>query len=207
MDFDTLYKNETYLVRFLNKKEKYTLYDIGVGPKSEYISLSKELNLKIFGTEPDPRQFEIIKKKFIELNGTLFDFAISDEPLDNISEKKIYLQKDNLLNAGFKRPKIGSAINVKLKTLDNFDALCNQAKNIILWMDIEGYELKALKSGKSLLSSRRVKIINLEVRRDKIDDWPTKEEIEFFLRKYNYRKLSEYNFHSTHNDVLYILND
>jgi FkbM family methyltransferase len=199
MDFDTLYKNETYLVRFLNKKEKYTLYDIGVGPKSEYISLSKELNLKIFGTEPDPRQFEIIKKKFIELNGTLFDFAISDEPLDNIFEKKIYLQKDNFLNAGFKRPEIGSAINVKLKTLDNFDALCNQAKNIILWMDIEGYELKALKSGKSLLSSRRVKIINLEIRRDKIDDWSTKEEIEFFLRKYNYRKLSEYNFHSTHN--------
>jgi len=91
-------------------------------------------------------------------------------------------------------------------TLDLFDELCGSGKDIVLWMDIEGSELAALKGGVSLLSSGRVKAINLEVRdNSECEDWPTAKEIHEFLTKFNYVKALKYLDQKTHYDVVYVL--
>ena len=79
-------------------------------------------------------------------------------------------------------------------------------------MDIEGYELSALKTGHQLLNSKRVKIINLECRNDyhgkQINDFV---EICAFLKSKNYYHNFSYNFHFdkssyvTHWDSIFFL--
>jgi FkbM family methyltransferase len=201
---DINFKNETYISRFLDKNLSWSLYDIGVGPKTEYFSLSNVIpKLKVFGTEPDPRQFKYLKDNFNKIRGVLLNYAVSDEP---IHTKEMFLFPTDLKISGFIR-KSKLKIDVKITSLDNLDTIFEFQKRIILWMDIEGYELKALKSGQNLLKSGRVKFINLEVRKEKTEFFPTKEEIDIFLINFNYTKLKDYNFHSTHHDTIYKLND
>jgi hypothetical protein len=62
-------------------------------------------------------------------------------------------------------------------------------------MDIEGYELRALRSGQALLRSGRVKLLNPEVRHR----WNgktggcTENEVDAFLADFGYRKVFVYN--------------
>lgn len=75
-------------------------------------------------------------------------------------------------------------------------------------MDIEGYELKVLQSGRELLKSGRVDLLNLEVR----PRWNGKEggctegEIDDFLAQFGYQKVFVYNHYpeSRHHDAIYV---
>lgn len=208
MDKLVLYsKQELVLTKFIDKKMNWALYDVGVGPKTEYITLKKAIpNLKIFGTEPDPRQYKNVQPTFENLGGVLKKYAVTDETQ---KFKDIYLDPNNTGGTSFLR-QYKQKVRVELITLDKLDTLFGNQENIILWMDIEGYELKALKSGMDLLRSKRVKLINLEVsktRKDLIPSYPRDDEIHNFLVKQNFAKIIDYNFHSTHYDTIYKFNE
>ena len=115
---DINFKNETYISRFLDKNLSWSLYDIGVGPKTEYFSLSNVIpKLKVFGTEPDPRQFKYLKDNFNKIRGVLLNYAVSDEP---IHTKEMFLFPTDLKISGFIR-KSKLKIDVKITSLDNLD--------------------------------------------------------------------------------------
>jgi hypothetical protein len=117
---DINFKNETYISRFLDKNLSWSLYDIGVGPKTEYFSLSNVIpKLKVFGTEPDPRQFKYLKDNFNKIRGVLLNYAVSDEP---IHTKEMFLFPTDLKISGFIR-KSKLKIDVKITSLDNLDTI------------------------------------------------------------------------------------
>jgi hypothetical protein len=98
---------------------------------------------------------------------------------------------------------------VEAITLDQADQIFGCQNDILLWMDIEGAELMALKSAPKLMQSKRVKYINLEVRENPPWSGGCKaSQIDSFLVDLVYKKVIEYNKHPHvgHYDVIYRLN-
>ena len=182
------------------------LYDIGVGPphKGEFRHYKNRFpKIELYGCEPNPVLFSKLLPMF---QGKLIQTAISDQP-----EVDLYMECDNHKTFGRSsiHPVKGLASNTltcSALTLDEFDRQCGQPDNILLWMDIEGSELIALKTGEELLSSGRVRAINLEVRSDTRGhkEWPTAREIRTWLEERGWTLSDKYNNHKTHWDVIYI---
>jgi len=192
-------EQESFICRFI-KRDPHTMMDIGVGPKTECLTLKEHYpNMQLIGVEP--LAFLMPDKE--SFPGELFEYAISGSPVP----KKIFYNPDRLLNASL----IPDATHTQSKyvpsmRLDELDKVCEHPKRILLWLDIEGSELKVLKSGVNLLKSNRVRWINLEERRPGHEKpgWCTSEEVRKYLRDLGYIRLKEYNKHKTHQDVLYL---
>jgi len=186
------------------KEPPLALYDIGVGNKTEWRTLLKRYpNMHVYGCEPHPQLFRKLTRIF---PGGLVRVAIG------MGDKaKLYLRKGST-NIGsttvFPLDETEEVDEVNVWSLDQFDRWAGRWERILLWMDIEGSELNALKSGPALLESRRVNWINLEVRDESpCEGWCTAKEIDEFLTLYGYKKVLEYNDQKTHRDVIYVLGE
>jgi len=176
-----------------------TMYNIGVGPKSEYLTLKTIYpNMNIFGCEPLASEYKGLRKRF---NGKLHEVAIGEKT----GKAEISYHRDAMMGASILRPVEAADCTktVKVITLDEFDELCGKPDRILLWADIEGMELSMLKSGPKLLDSGRVRWINLE---EHIDDTGDRENIQYLLEKFAFRRIMTYNKHQKHNDVVYVHN-
>lgn len=196
---NTIEKRETFVIRFFERNDiPKNLIIIGVGEKSEYLSIKKILpNINIHGTEPNSEVVNKISNKF---PGKIFNYAIGTRN----SHRKLYKFENSLMNSFYRTSRDYEIVNSI--SLDDFDKILGHPKDILLWIDAEGSELEILKSGLILLKSKRVKYLNIEVRN--IDDnknWPKEYIIDKFLKKFNFSKQLNYNFHHTHSDAIYKL--
>lgn len=176
------------------------LFDVGVGVKSEGRTLKMHYpKLRMIGVEP--------------LAGILplpnFPGEVIGAAITSSTEPKITINynPDQTLNASvIRHPQHTHSIAVPTMTLDELDRQCKFPRRCILWMDIEGSELDALRSGPRLLESGRVRWINLEERREGCETpgWCSGKEIAELLAKYGYEKACEYNRHERHHDAIYI---
>jgi len=176
-----------------------TLYNIGVGPKSEYLTLKTIYpEMAVFGCEPLVSQYKGLKKRF---NGELLEVAIGTKS----GKSKIYFEEGKELCASMLKKGAGrQSKKIDVITLDEFDELCGKPERILLWADIEGMELSMLKSGPKLLASGRVRWINMEEHKA---DTETIESINALLEKVAFERTIEYNKHPGHQDVLYVHKD
>lgn len=184
------------------------LYDIGVGLKSEYVTLRKKwTDMKVFGCEPNPSIHEKLLKKF---PGMLLRCALStrrgEVPLYNIDSGE---EMDcSTVKPYCKHRQIALVPTMTLDEFDERSAMANGSfpQRIILWMDIEGAELDVLQSGKKLMSSGRVVAINLEVREEVLGDtWCSAKQVNEHLCAIGYKWQRKYNNQRTHWDVIYTL--
>lgn len=180
-----------------------SLYDLGVGPKTEWRTLKTIYpRLDVFGCEPQADIYRKLEPKFKQIGGKLLNLAIADTP-------KIELFKvdgNPLTVSAFTHDKPRQSILVDAVTLDQFDAMCGKRGRVILWMDIEGYELRALRTGMELLKSGRVRWINLEERTANTkapDGWCKPAVLDRFLTEMGYVRVCSYNRHPGHQDVIY----
>jgi len=198
---------ENIILSFIDSQTLSAVYDIGVGPKTEYLTINKKFpDLKMFGLEANPNTYQEIVHKF---PGTVLPLAVSESG----GQVRYVVHEQNVMASGlvpYDNENDGEEFFVPSITLDEFDKRFGSKNGVLLWMDIEGYELKALRSGSKLLSSGRVKLINLEVR----PRWNgksagcTEQEIDEFLHPYGYRKVFVYNHYpqSRHHDAIYCHN-
>jgi len=179
-------------------------YNIGVGPliKSEWRHW-KELypEMQLFGCEPNPVLYSQLLMKF---PGRLFSCGISDkESIEMYMEP----EKEKTFGRSSIFPVNGlsdKTIRVECITLNEFDQEVGSLESILLWMDIEGSELIALKSGEELLKSGRVHTINLELRdKPEIEGWPTATEITEYLSTIGFKKAVDYNNQVSHWDTIF----
>lgn len=186
---------EAFIMRYI-KGTPGALYDIGVGPKSEYLTLGEAYpEMRLCGCEPLLRLYgEDFRLKF---NGTLLSVAISDEP----GEVPMYYKEENLLNASMLNTNSPKKLMAPAITLDAFDEYNKKPDRILLWADIEGMEYRMLKSGPEILESGRVKWINLE---EHSENTKQNQKIDALLASFGYKRACEYNKHPRHHDVIYV---
>jgi FkbM family methyltransferase len=192
---------ERTICRFIGRPPN-AMYDVGVGHKSEWRTLNEEYpEMRLFGCEPNPSQFVRLKGTF---PGVLFPVALGDVP--GVANLYSPAQSTNPGAASLYDVSGSDPIaTVSVWTLDRFDELAGSPERILLWMDIEGSELAALRGGVSLLRSGRIRWINLEVRsKPPAAMWPADHEIERFLEEFGYYKVQEYNDHQTHRDAIFV---
>lgn len=188
-------KMEAVIAQYV-KDPPATLYDIGVGPKTEAQTLrSLWPDLEVFGVEPLP-----------DIHGGLDDFPgpLLEATIGFGNETTISWDSPLTASVVDTTPRKFSR-TVRTVTLDEFDWANGHPGGILLWMDIEGAELEALRSGPRLLKSGRVSWINTEERRPGHESpgWPTGQEIEEYLRPYGFERFLSYNPHPGHWDVIY----
>ena len=175
-------------------------YNIGVGQKGEAKVVAQEWpHVACFGCEPNKKQYEKAVEWF---PGQILPYGISTERFHTLFEAN----RGNFTFYPIPRAKQDSVI--ECVTLDFFDFKADKPHNIFLWMDIEGHELEALRSGPELLASRRVKYMNLEVRgQPPAPGWASERDINAFLLKNGYEEHFVRRKYSTHKDVVYKLRD
>lgn len=197
--------HESVICRFI-RGTPGALYDIGVGPKSEWQTLTRKYpSMCVFGCEPYPVQHQkLLKANF---PGPLAKVAIGE----NEGVAMLYVPTHNLGRCSlFPVPYASTNFEVSVWSLDRFDANMGQPDRILLWIDIEGSELSALRSGPQLLGSGRIRWINLEERRNghqPAEGWCDPEELHEFLTEHGYVRVADYNRHPTHQDAIYVHED
>lgn len=165
----------------MKHKPKKLFIDVGPGKlNSEAWKVDKDFF--IIGLEPCPNRYNQIRSKY---PGVLLNMVASDRngPIECWWEEKwgvaFYLtEKDK--KRDFKRV-IKQGIKLDSLGWEEWD-------EIHIWADIEGAELMMLKGATEMLSSGKVKWINLEVRKaPTVEDWPTAKQVYDFLDKYGFR--------------------
>lgn len=180
---------EALIAQFIPNGAPTALYDIGVGPRSEFLTLKLIYpDLEVFGCEPHAEEVEELKSIF---PGRLVQCAIgSNSGLGILYKSKLGLGGSSL--------KSGRGVTdeapVDIWTLDDFDAWAGRKDRILLWMDIEDGELDALQSGHNLLRSGRVEWLNIETRDvPGHEGSPSTKDIVDFLHPYGYVPIERYN--------------
>ena len=181
------------------KDIKKLFIDVGVGtPNSE--AWSREKDFTIIGFEPDTNRYNNLKNIY---PGELLNVVVSDRSGEiecwEDSKEGVVLFLGEGLGENFKKVKKET---IKLDGLDwkDFD-------EIHIWGDIEGSELLMLKGTIEILSSGKVKWINLEIRKNPpIEGWATAKQVYDFLDKHGFKtEVSLNQLHEKkHKDVIFV---
>ncbi|MEZ6099349.1 MAG: FkbM family methyltransferase [Pirellulaceae bacterium] len=195
-------RNEAVIARHI-RGAPGVLYDLGVGPKSEWRTLKKIFpELKVFGCEPHPETHKWLLEQGFP--GTLLPVAIGDEA----GTVTLYdIEGDAKRASLFPLAERTREFTTDVWTLDQFDEAFGKPDRIVLWMDIEGREKHAVLGGQKLLSSGRVRWINLEERRGgdcPAVGWTDPAELLELLAQFGFVRTAAYNRYKTHQDAIYV---
>lgn len=165
------------------------MYDIGVGPKTEAKTLKKIYpDMQIWGCEPQ-RDLDIDLTPFRAVwplaIGKGVDTRMYIDPKDPL-QASMYCHGEGMLE-----------MMTPTVTLDTFDQAAGSPWSILLWIDIEGYEIEAMETGPEVMTSGRINWINIEERLDRPCG------IRKYLESLGYIRCASYNRHETHQDVIY----
>ncbi|TES92944.1 MAG: hypothetical protein E3J87_03410 [Candidatus Cloacimonadota bacterium] len=178
---------------------KKLFIDVGVGkPNSE--AWSREEDFTIIGLEPDTNRYNNLKDVY---PGKLLNMVVSEksgeiECWEDSREGVVLFLGEGLVET-FKK--------VKKKAIKLDDLEWGNFNEIHIWADIEGSELLMLKGATGMLSSGKVKWINLEIRKNPpIEGWARAEEVYGFLDKRGFKPgVSLGQLHERkHRDVIFI---
>lgn len=163
---------------------KKLFIDVGPGTlKSEAWRIGKDFT--IIGLEAGTDRYNNLKDVY---PGKLLNVVVTDkdgeiECWDDSKEGvMLFMREDSMRNENFKMIKKKS---IKLDSLEwrDFD-------EIHIWADIEGAELLMLKGATEMLSSGKVKWINLETRVNApVEGWATAEQVYRFLDEYGFKPM------------------
>ena len=139
---------------FIDPEQIKNLYNIGVGPKSECDTINnKYKKIDFYGVEANPAMYEAVRDTF---PGKILQAAVSEAGRGNFADFFIHEPIEMASGLVPHSYEIGEGAPEPLKVpamnLDEFDEEVGRQEGVILWMDIEGYELNALKSGPNLLA-------------------------------------------------------
>ena len=152
-------KNETNFVKdSVNKGD--VVIDIGANIGYYTLMFAKLVGDtgKIYSFEPDPRNFLILEKN-IQINGYNNVILEKKSVSSKLGKSILYVNENSAGSSMHKPNNVVNQIDVDLITLDNYFEV-NSITPDFIKIDIEGYELNALKGMESILqSSDKTKIM------------------------------------------------
>ena len=166
-----------------NEKKIDTFIDIGANI-GYYTLLLANKNIKTYSFEPNLENYNILTKnlKINNFNNSLhYNLGLSD----SIGNLEFYYRKEKSGHGSFNKKiveqqKLNLCKIIKVNKLDNIDI---QGKNIMVKIDIEGYELNAIMGMLQLLDSKKIKVFCIEISRTFYGNDVEKEIINL-LKKY-----------------------
>jgi len=182
-----------------------TLVDVGSHHGEYILNIKKKFNInEIYGFEPNPIAFKILKKNLIKISGTnIYNYGIADVEEDKILNQNIESSSSsiNLLNKNSKYykkkyflfnflnlKKVSNSIKIKTIKLGNFIDEKKIDNIDLLKIDTEGYEFKVVKGLGQNIS--KIKLIHLE---HHFDDMIIKNyklsDIHNYLKSNNFEKI------------------
>ena len=148
----------------LNLKNDSTIIDIGANSGIQTLQFAKyHKKCKIYSIEPTDFAFSRLKKNILINKKLSKSINVSQVFITNkkLKPNKVY-SSWNLKSKAVHKNHFGtskSTFNAKTQTLDNFVSI-NKIKNIsLIKLDVDGNEYYVLKSGKLLLSKKKIPII------------------------------------------------
>ena len=183
------------LENLIENLEFDTVFDIGSN-KGQFILLveKKFPNKKIYSFEPLSENIEkqknfFKKKKNISFHTIAIGNLVGKKEfyITKIKDSSSFLKVTNYNNKDYS---VVEKRIVKVNSLDEIIKMADFPQNILVKIDVQGFELNVLKSGKEFLS--KIKYIIIEVS-DKIlyENQPLSKEITLFLEKNNFLLLKE----------------
>ncbi len=182
-----------------------TILDVGVGiakaGDEEHLVFRKAFpGAKMIGLEPCMPRFQKLVGGF---DGLLLPYAAWNENtrLETFRREEASEFRDSA--SCFRNFNPGHAVSewVEARTLDWIDRHVGFMTDVLLWMDIEGAELNALKGGEELLE--RVHWINLEVR-PKPKLGASEAELVAHLYQRGFALVAKHNQHGGHCDAIFV---
>ncbi|WP_339887762.1 FkbM family methyltransferase [uncultured Flavobacterium sp.] len=192
-----LFKNEYDDMVFLFKKLKRNpkiIFDCGANVGFVTYQFNKNFpNSLIYAFEPNPQVYKVLCKESIKQPNKIFTYNLG---IGEDNSKLDFYKNNNTGTSSFLKPndfhmshlaRKHEIITVPIIKIEEF---CNEnsIENIgILKLDIEGYELKALKGCLKLLENNKIDFIYAEVNLvPTYEGQCLMEEVVSFLRKLNY---------------------
>ena len=206
-DLKTIDKELNYL------KTKKIIFDVGSHYGNEALSLDDYFPLsQIYSFEANPIPFEVLKnktkqRKNIFINKIFMSKESIDVPIDFFIDKK-----SDLVGSAYPETQMtkttSSKIKVNTDTIDNFCKKNNLDSIDILRLDINGYELEALKGATKMLGEKKINYICSSFFNIGYDDqfkMGSLIKINEFLNLKGYRFITAYNnfFHKKINSGYY----
>ena len=187
-------KNETNFVKdSVNKGD--IVIDIGANIGYYTLMFAKLVGDtgKIYSFEPDPRNFFILEKN-IQINGYNNVILEKKAVSNKLGKSTLYVNENSAESSMHKPNNVINEIYVDLITLDNYFEV-NSITPDFIKIDIEGYELNALKGMESILqSSNKTKIMieynpltKKELKSDPMDNLTFLSELGFKFKDLNSR--------------------
>lgn len=176
---ETFRRQDMLFLRDLLRPED-TFVDIGANVGTHSICMARQVGLKrIYSFEPHPRIFHYFQRN-IRLNCAdviqSFNVALGE------NEGVAFLSDESLDDRNWIRMGDQSAatIEVPVRTLDSFPI---EGENLVIKIDIEGYELYALQGGEHTL--RRANLLYLEIgdRHTLRCGYPSRTLLEFLTER------------------------
>ena len=196
---------------FISQIEKPDLIiDIGTN-KGQFTSLMK-LNFKdskIIGFEPLSKDFAIAEKAFkCHNNINIYQYAIGDKK----ENKLINISKSSDSSSFLSQTPLQSKIfdgtepsllqeETKIRTIDSFDIDFNSYKKVLLKIDVQGYELKALigmKDKLKVIADIYIECSFIELYKDQC----LYDDIKSYLSMHNFIECNRYNEHYFNNKLV-----
>jgi len=163
-------------------KVKRLLIDVGVGYPDTEAWQKQYREFTIVGLEPGINRYNALKSVY---PGRLLNLAVAEEDgeldcwEDETHAVMLRFSPDFQVYCNPKRVK-KKAIKLDSLNWKEFD-------EIHIWADIEGSELIMLKGAKEMLSSGKVRWINLEIRKiAPVNGWPVAQQVYLFLSSYGF---------------------
>jgi FkbM family methyltransferase len=179
---------------WLTNQNINSIIDVGAS-EGGFASKARELfrGAKIYSFEPIPSSYKTLTKKFkSDKNFKAFNIALGNTVgqlefhLNEHIGASSFLKTSNLHVDAHPYTKNYSKIKVASDKMDNLVEASELTQNVILKLDVQGYEIEVLKGAEGLL--KHVKFIYSEVCFNKLyEEQPLFDEIINFLRERGYR--------------------
>jgi len=186
------YRNEKPLLFFLSSFDVKTVIDAGANV-GQFSSQVREVlpNVPIYAYEPVSETFKQLQKNFTDdKNYHCFNTALGSNNSEAEINKNEYSPSSSLLentqknNTLFPHTKNVSKETIRVTRLD--DAKIPIEKNILIKLDVQGFEMEVFKGGIKML--QQAKIIIIEVSFVELyKEQPLFDEIYDFLKKHNFK--------------------
>lgn len=147
-----------HVARFLTSAPKWLVLGGPSCGMEAQLAVQMWPGIRILAVEPSGLMIMWQRSHQFPAGGTLLYGALSDA-----AGEVSFVPCDGPSGGWMADDEVPDAITVSAFTLDDLDATHGPFDDAVLWLDIEGSELKALQGAAALLASGRVLLINVEV--------------------------------------------